>query len=109
MIIWVDAQSSTIGLTPSIPNSSEEVPGWPFASVTCGFSVESSLLAPSLGKNCPMPFCHLGDGHHLTGFPPLFLFLPPPELFGEPTDDDEAQNCLRGALAPTAFLPALSA
>lgn len=50
-----------------------------------------------------LPFCHLGDGHHLTGFPPLFLFLPPPELFGEPTDDDdEAPNCLRGALAPTA-------
>ncbi len=52
-----------------------------------------------------VPFCHLGDGHHFTGFPPAYLFLPP-ELVGEPkllaADDDPPPTCLRGALAATA-------
>ena len=52
-----------------------------------------------------IPFCHLGEGHHFTGFPPLYLFLFP-ELVGEPkllaADDDPPPTCLRGALAPTA-------
>ena len=46
----------------------------------------------------------MGEGHHFTGFPPLYLFLFP-EL-GEPkllaADDDPPPTCLRGALAPTA-------
>lgn len=52
-----------------------------------------------------IPFCHLGEGHHFTGFPPVYLFLFP-ELVGEPklliADDDPPPTCLRGALAPTA-------
>ena len=55
-----------------------------------------------------IPFCHLGDGHHLTGFPPACLFLPAPELVGEPKlgpadDEPPPPACLRGALAPTAM------
>lgn len=52
----------------------------------------------------PVPFCHFGDGHHLTGFPPAYLFLP--ALVGEPkllAADDEPPTCLRGALAPAAM------
>ena len=57
-----------------------------------------------------LPFCHLGDGHHLTGFPPAYLFFP--ELLGDPqllaADDEEPPTCLRGAFAPAAVMIKLS-
>lgn len=60
-----------------------------------------------LNHNTYLPFCHLGDGHHLTGFPPAYLFLP--ELLGDPRllaadDDEEPPTCLRGAFAPAAVV-----
>ena len=54
------------------------------------------------------PFCHEGEGHHLTGFPPAYLLF---AEFGELRDallleqallEDVPLNCLRGALAATA-------
>jgi len=53
-----------------------------------------------------VPFCHLGEGHHLTGLPPAYLFLLEPELVGEPkllAAEDDPPTCLRGAFAPTAI------
>lgn len=67
--------------------------------ITCFFMCLVSF------SHLKIPFCHLGEGHHFTGFPPVYLFLFP-ELVGEPKlligDDDPPPTCLRGALAPTA-------
>ena len=63
-------------------------------------------LSPSEVSLAFVPFCHLGEGHHLTGLPPAYLFLLEPELVGEPkllAAEDDPPTCLRGAFAPTAI------
>ena len=69
-------------------------------------SLHTASLSLSEVSLAFVPFCHLGEGHHLTGLPPAYLFLLEPELVGEPkllTAEDDPPTCLRGAFAPTAI------